>query len=352
MTHEDTHIESLFLQLLQKALGTRKRLERGLTEEEWEDMFRLHCVLGICVPALDGCPLDLKLMWIGRAERIAEQNQHVDAQCRQLCDKLTRSGYWNCILKGQGIAQLYPYPQWRQCGDIDVWVHGERDQLVSMVRRVTGYKGEVMYHHVEFPVFPDTEVELHFTPSWMFCPWHNRRLQRWFRERRQAGCVESSFGFPVADDEFNAVFILIHIFRHVFDEGIGLRQIVDYYYVLHRIQGHTHNLPALFRHLGVYRFARALMWVMAKALAMPEDWMPVSPDERTGKWLLAEIMQAGNFGHYDARNRDIVEAARGRRFLLRIQVTARRLRMFPMEALSEMPWRIVHYLWRKRKGFL
>jgi len=355
MMRQTTHSEELFLQLLQVALGTRGQMDEMPTDEQWDDLHRLalkHCVEGVCVPALDPCPIERKLLWIGHAERIAQQNQHLNEQCRKLCDKLTSSGYWNCILKGQGLALAYPHPEWRQSGDIDVWVEGGRERLVEMVRRVTKSKGEVMYHHIEFPVFPDTEVELHFTPSWMFCPWHNRRLQQWFEAQRKRGCTRDVQGFPIADDTFNAVFVLVHIFRHVFDEGIGLRQILDYFYVLKCVKGHTEELPSTLRRLGLYRFACALMWVMKEALAMPVEWMPVPPCEQTGRWLLAEILQAGNFGHHDERNKDIVTATRCRRFFLRFQVTVRRLRVFPMEALFEMPWRIVHYLWRRQKGYL
>lgn len=355
MKREVTSAESIFLQLLQLALGTRERMERVPTDEEWAQLYQLavkHCLVGVCLPALDGCPLEQKLVWIGRTEQMAQQNERLNAQCLQLCNKLTKSGYWNCVLKGQGLALRYPHPKWRQTGDIDIWVEGERDSLVEMVRRVTGQRGEVMYHHVDFPVFPDTEVELHFTPSWMFSPWHNSRLQRWFREQRAAGCVESPLGFPVATDEFNVVFVLVHIFRHVFDEGIGMRQIVDYFFVLKNMQGRTDRLPSLLKYLGLYRFSRAMMWVMGEALGMSEQWMVVKPCERTGRWLLAEILQAGNFGHYDERNKDIINTTRGRRFFLRIRVTLRRLMVFPTEALCEMPWRIVHYIWRRQKGYL
>lgn len=354
MNANHSPIENHFLHLLQVALGRRECLRPVPSPSEWEDLFRLaakHCVIGLCVPALADCPEDLRLSWMGHAEQIADRNHLMDDRCRQLCAKFTSSGYWNCILKGQGLALLYPYPQWRQPGDIDVWVGGGRERLVEMVRRVTGRRGEVMYHHIDFPVFPDVEVELHFTPSWMFCPWHNRRLQRWFASQEPAVSGDNALGVPLPSREFNVVFVLVHIFRHVFDEGIGLRQIIDYFYVLRDAHGDLSDPSALLKHLGLYRFACALMWVMGEALAMPKEWMPVPPDERTGRWLLAEILQAGNFGHHDERNADIFTAGLLRRFWLRWLVTARRLRVFPTEALWEMPWRIGHFWWRKAKGY-
>ena len=361
---------TLFFELLQVSLGTRKDLSKKPSVDEWFLMYdeaKRHCVLGVCLEALNreggrwaderGLPDEMKLRWVGRVEKITDENRHLDRQCQQLCDKLTRSGYWNCILKGQSLARLYPHPQWRQSGDIDVWVAGNRRKLVEMTRRVTGRREEVTYHHTDFNVFPDTPVELHFTPSWMFNPFLNRRMQRWFKEHQQA---EQVGGFPVPTREFNAVFVLLHIFRHVFDEGVGLRQIIDYFYVLKdfaKLYDYNDMKDmAIFEdiaHLGLGCFARGLMWVMHEALGMPREMMIIEPDEKRGRWLLSEIMQGGNFGHYDKRNEGIYhDSARMTRLRWRFAISMPRLHYFPLEALWEMPWRIWHFLWRWKNGYL
>lgn len=361
---------TLFLELLQVSLGTRKDLSRKPSVDEWFQMYdeaRRHCVLGVCLEALSreggrwaderGVPDEIKLRWVGRVEKIADENRRLNSQCQQLCDKLTRSGYWNCILKGQSLARLYPHPQWRQSGDIDVWVAGNRRKLVEMTRRITGRREEVTYHHTDFCVFPDTPVELHFTPSWMFNPFLNHRMQRWFRKHQHA---EQVGGFPVPTREFNAVFILLHIFRHVFDEGVGLRQVVDYFYVLKDFtclpDYNTMEEISIFEdiaQLGLGSFARGLMWVMHEALAMPCGMMITEPDEIRGRWLLNEIMQGGNFGHYDKRNEGIYHnSARMTRLRWRFCISLPRLRYFPLEALWEMPWRVWHFLWRWKNGYL
>lgn len=348
----------LFLELLQVALGTRDELSRIPSREEWDAMFRearRQCVLGVCLQALCkedgkwaermGMDADLKLRWIGRGEKTAEESRKRNRQCLRLCEKLAESGYWCCILKGQGLAQLYPYPQWRQSGDIDVWVRGKRGDLVEMTRRVTERRTEVTYHHTDFPVFEDTPVELHFHPSWMCNPLWNCRLQRWFDCHVQ---LREDAILPVPSTEFNVVFVLVHILRHVLDEGVGMRQIIDYYYVLHEAQGSCH--PPL-RRFGLERFAAGLMWMMHESLGLPREWMVAEPDRRVGEWLLREVMLAGNFGHDDPRVQSVNRNGRWHRLWWRMRQSTSRMRFFPVESVCEVPWRTVHLLWRKWKGY-
>lgn len=79
-----------------------------------------------------------------------------------------------------------------------------------------------------------TEVELHFQPSYMYNPVTNRRLLAFCRNHRNACAAnrvvleETDRPVAVATDAFNRVYVLQHIMRHLFEEGIGLRQLMDY----------------------------------------------------------------------------------------------------------------------------
>lgn len=99
---------------------------------------------------------------------------------RKVCKNFENEGFANCILKGQGNALLYPAPYMRTPGDIDIYLAGGRKRVMKYVNKVC--PNQVMrYHHVDFPVMK-TAIEVHFTPSYMFFPVHNRRMQKWFKE--------------------------------------------------------------------------------------------------------------------------------------------------------------------------
>ena len=81
-------------------------------------------------------------------------------------------------------------------------------------------------------------VELHFFPSSMNNPINHARLQKWFRRNADLQCsnvVSLSDGIgeiAIPTTAFNVVYQLTHLYHHFFDEGIGMRQIIDYFLVV------------------------------------------------------------------------------------------------------------------------
>jgi len=105
-------------------------------------------------------------------------------------------------------------------------------------------------------------------------------------------------GFRVPSLRFALVMQLAHIQRHALSLGVGLRQIIDYYFLLK--SGNNNQLiieNGKLKSLGLHHIAGALMWVMKEVLLMDEGWMIARPDEKRGRMLLDIIMAGGNFGH-------------------------------------------------------
>jgi hypothetical protein len=267
--------------------------------------------------------------------------------------KFRSEGFENCILKGQGLAQLYPEPALRMPGDIDIWLGGGDEKAIGYVRRFFP-ECRPTYHHVDFPISSDLEIEIHYRPSWTYNPFVNKRLQRFFLSlecEQFNNYVTTPEGcFPVPTMLFNRVYILLHIYRHLFFEGIGLRQILDYYYVLQ--QGMTDDerveLVSVLKRLKLMRFAGALVYVMQKVFGLEEKYAFVKPNARLGEFLLKEVMIAGNFGKYDHRyslgehkysfNRAVETMKRNMTLITR----------FPSEILWSSYFKVWHYCWRKR----
>ena len=77
---------------------------------------------------------DELLKWIVTAERIKHLNQYLNNTVPKVETLFKDNGFRGCILKGQGIAQLYPHPELRTPGDIDIWVCGRRKEIISFVK--------------------------------------------------------------------------------------------------------------------------------------------------------------------------------------------------------------------------
>ncbi len=358
-------IRHIFFDLLQYSLGNKTEFSHRLEVREWQALFSIstkQTLAGVCFAGIERLPKDMMppkevlLKWWNAAEQIKKRNERLYEAVGEAAESLKKAGFRSVILKGQGIARLYPNPLLRTCGDIDVWVDADRDEIMAFVKKNVWHT-EAVYHNISIPLINDVIIELHFTPSWMFSYFNNRRLQKFFRETadrqfsNKVQLPECREKVCVPTLAFNRVYILLHIYRHLFGEGIGLRQLLDYYYVL--TQGfseeeRTETLNTL-RKLGMLRFTAAVMWVLQKVFGMSDKFLLLTPDEKEGRFLLNEIMMAGNFGHYDKR----IQRSSSSELSLFIQRCSRNLRFihsYPSEVIWAPAFKIWHFFWRRKQN--
>ena len=306
---------------------------------------------------------ELLLVWMGKAQQIRRQNMKVNAVAGKLFSMLREDGFRCCILKGQGNALMYPNPYSRTPGDIDVWVNASREYIAEYAKSHFEIGDDIRFHHLE-TTMDGVPVELHFFPCSMNNSIYNARLQKWFKRNADLQCsnvvtLPDGYGeITVPTTSFNVVYILSHLYRHVFTEGIGLRQLLDYYFVV--MMWHTDltnltdsdsaDLAALQRELkrlGLWKFAGAVMYVLHEVFGLEEDMMIVPINEKEGMFLLDEIMRGGNFGQYDDRLGDKTGEGKVHRYFRMSLRNMRFVRHYPSEALCEPLFRTWFWTWKK-----
>ena len=358
----------LFFELIQVSIGKLDALSREPSTAEWNALYGMavkQAVAGVCfcgvqrLPKVQQPPKGLLLQWFALAEQIKQRNRLVNARACELQKQLEDDGLRACVLKGQGVARLYDFNDnvkdklgaYRQSGDIDVWVDGERDDTIRHMK--AHYKcGRTVIHHIDVEVFDDVPVEVHFVPSYSYSLPRYRVYKRFFNEYKNECFVTSGLGFCVPSLGFNVVYMLMHIFRHVFHEGIGLRQLMDYYFVLRNVnvKRNANAIKAL-REMGLLRFAAAVMYVEREVFGLQKEYMLCEPDEKAGRFLLDEIMRAGNFGQYDPRIRDAHSGGSLMLFMKNVKRVFGMVRYYPSEVLWAPFWKVGHFVWRKLKGY-
>ena len=379
-----------------------------------------------------GMEKELLLQWMAESQMLEKANVRLNDTAIQVSEWFRKKGFRTCILKGQGNALMYPNPYSRTPGDIDIWVEGGDKRVISFVRSISPHE-KACYHHIEFPSYKGMEVEVHYRPSFLLCFWHNRKLQKYYervKEEQFSHRVmlgeQGEIAIPTA--EFNLIFQLTHIFSHLMNEGIGLRQLVDYYFVIcdfYKVYQNSSN-PSVslskgsstfspspsssgsgdvtapsrcseplrskdggpskvspncagwdrrdaigdmtsatatalssfaanssaaidrvqkeLKELGLWMFAEGIMYIMQEVFGMPASRLIIPPNEKYGKFVLNEVLEAGNFGKHDARNR-FGRSQLGHN-LQRVYRDIRLVRYFPAEALCEPLFRIWHFFWR------
>ena len=443
--------QKIFFDFLRFCIGSAKEIPGSLKEVDWKELYAIaqkQALLGVLFYGIRRLPKELApeqkllMQWMVMAEQIRKQNIRLFQDSVKVCQNFENEGFANCILKGQGNALLYPNPYMRTPGDIDIYLSGGRRKIMKYVNRVC--PNQVMrYHHVDFPVMK-TAIEVHFTPSYMFCPIHNQRMQKWFEEVMGEQCnhrvsLPDGYGeIHVPQVSFNVIYILSHLYRHIFTEGIGLRQLLDYYYVVcdfckvyqissnHLSNFSNHTVPlskegstfsqspsssgsgdvtalrcseplrskdggpskvspdcagwdrldgsgdttsacsldagsssfsacssvALdvvqreLKHLGLWKFAGAVMFVMKEVFGLSEDRMIAPMDEKEGRFLLDEIMRGGNFGQYDDRMGSKVDESKIHRYFRMNLRNLRFVKHYPTEAVCEPVFRTWFAGWK------
>lgn len=361
-TQEQTSIIELFFNLIRCGIGKEKALPRTPSEEEWNELFDIakkQTLVGIAFAGIERLPQEqrppktLLLQWYKVCALIKSKNAELDKKCAIVSQKFKSEGFENCILKGQGIAQLYPDPTLRTPGDIDIWLDGGESKAIGYVRRFFP-NCEPTYHHVDFPIADDLDIEIHYRPSWTYSPLTNKRLQRYFDENAgtQFGndITTANGQFHAPTLAFNRIYILLHIYRHLFQEGIGMRQLLDYYFVLEKrfSQEEKDEYIKMLGHLGLKKFAAATAYILQEKFGLESENLPTIPDKRRGEFLLKEIMTAGNFGKYDTRYNIVSKENEFTHFLNSMQRIARLILQYPGETLWSPYFKVWHYFWRRR----
>ena len=358
--------EKLYFELIQIAIGSRICLSHTPSADEWGELYAMakkQSLVGICFAGVQRLqqqrqepPEMLYLTWMGMAAKIQQRNEVVNRQCVDLQKRLSADGLQSCILKGQGTALLYgTLAGLRQSGDIDIWVKGDMDTTIAWMKQKGIILGDVDSVHVPADFFDDTEVEVHFRPSYMFGRKAERFLMDFFEKSADSQmnhtCEQHGFTYPTV--AFNLVFSMVHINRHIYSEGIGLRQLLDYFMIL-KASTEIERKEAydLLRQMKIGKFVAGIMHILKSYFGLEDDYLICSANAKEGEFLLEEIMRGGNFGHYDDRNSNLPKSMRWLRGWWSLKRMARYAIHYPSESFAMPFWKIRHYFWRKKNGYI
>ena len=446
-----TQTSAIFL-FLRYCLEDKVDLSMVVSNMDWRQLYSFatkQTIIGICFDGIkrlseeypeelkkNPIERDLLMTWMGVSQQIRRQNMKVNGVAAKLYSMLREDGLRCCILKGQGNALMYPNAYSRNPGDIDVWVNASREQITEYAKKHFELGDDIRYQHIETSV-DGVPVELHFFPCTMNNPIYNARLQKWFKRNVDLQCsnvvsLPDGIGeIAIPTTAFNVVYQLTHLYHHFFDEGIGMRQIIDYFLVVNDfsknvfldtdfsnpsvslskgsstshpspLSSEERDVTALrcseplrskdggaskpspncagwdrlaieennsggsatavtssastaldvvqreLKYLGLWKFARAVMYVLHETLGLSEEKMIAPMDEKRGKLLLAEILNGGNFGKHFTKYGHFTQQGMAKKYFLKIWRNMHFVRYYPAEALSEPIFRTWHFFWRMK----
>lgn len=372
-----------FYTILQSAIGKTVQLSHTLSEKEWNEIFGLakkQALVGIMFEGVERLPQEqwpprnVVLQWAMMVESIKHRNRQTTDVCLRLTEALSKDGFETCILKGQanhvyydGLNSEHSLGPLRICGDVDAWIW-PKEKTKHPVKSIIDYCQSkkillsLCHLHAEVKPVNGVPVEIHFRPSFLNTPMRDRYFQRLFQSAHfEKVNIDGCCKLTKLRVDYDLLFQMNHIYRHLLDEGVGMRQVLDFYMLLKAyrkeslVRVNLMDGSALQRHVkacGMGRFASALMYVLQKIFDMDSSELLCVPSEHHGSFLLDEMMLAGNFGQYDARMRALV--VKKGKLSYQLQKASRRfkrnlrfLTSYPEEVIWEPIARVEHFLWRK-----
>ena len=358
--------QKIFFDFLRFCIGSAKEIPGSLKEVDWKEIYAIakkQCLVGVLFDGIKKLPAEhvgmekeLLLHWMAESQMLEKANVRLNDAAIQVSEWFRKKGFRSCILKGQGNALMYPNPYSRTPGDIDVWIDASRERIMEYTQKKFELGDDIRLQHLETSL-DGVPVELHFFPCSMNNPIYHARLQKWFRRNANLQCShivglpDGAGDIAIPISAFNVVYQLCHLYHHFFDEGIGMRQIIDYYYVVSMLNVNCEMLtwlPKDLKHLGLWKFAGAVMYVLHEALGLSEEKMIAPMDEKRGKLLLEEILNGGNFGKHFTKYGHFTQQGMAKKYFLKIWRNMHFVRYYPAEALSEPIFRTWHFFWRMK----
>lgn len=294
-----------FIELLRSGLWNRAPLADGLEQlsmADWNKILLLSQQQGVIalvgqavqqLPQTVLPPSDMLLQWIGYTHSVEATHLHFNEIIREVLQWFSDAGIRCGVFKGETLSALYPQPNLRTCGDVDLWFpEADGVEKATEFLEKQGLKVTPDPHHAIMD-YQDVSFELH--PDCINLP---------FRIKIPVSLVkENSPGYSgyQLNNAANTVMLLTHAAHHFIETGLGLRHLCDWAVWLHAkgsCKEVTDGLQEIKRiGAGVFltEFTALAVELLDLDSAVAKDIAQKSKDTLRLK-MLRDMLQQGNLG--------------------------------------------------------
>lgn len=251
------------------------------------------------------------------------------------------------LLKGQGIAQYYPNPDLRQCGDIDLYIRPvDFDRACEVISAMASPEERraafslKKHHQIKLGKVP---VEIHrYTDIY-----YPARLNRIYQSISDDGVSTDTMTLHLFDIDvttpslnFNAFYLFSHFWHHFIAEGVGLRQIIDWALLFNRF---SDQIDAEYLRNVLLKMHLMKQWVVfghivVDFLGLPKEKFPLYSEKykNLSEKALSIILIEGNFGNANNKGTNRPQGYLNGKLYAMFRHLKRNLRvisLFPRDAL-------------------
>lgn len=312
-------MEKKLFEILRSELWGTELSFSQLSHSEFEELMALageQTVTGLVGDCLIKNNIKLEredaLSLFAKLKAIEKRNAHVNENLVSFVNFMERKGVDYIIVKGQVAGALYPNPDARMSGDVDLYFVGDNyKKIKGLVEQRLGKQLSKLSDgkHVEFEV-NNVVFELHEKLSRLA----TRKHQEYWDQMIDHAILEGTDTVTIAGKEiktlsatYNALYIFVHLFYHMTASGVGLRQLCDMMKSLSPTLPHREGvskidkerLEEILKKLGYLKAYKAMGAFLVEYLGLPEEEFPFALTEKDRKWVETiknNILKRGNFG--------------------------------------------------------
>lgn len=193
---------------------------------------------------------------------------------------LTKAGIRPVLMKGAGLAALYPEPQMRTWGDIDLFVGIDQYHPACAVMRETFPDAlkfdEELDHYKHYNLIADgISIEIHRVSVGFQHPIDERRYAQMehFGVEHAEPLTVNGLEVKVFEPTFNALFVMLHSWEHMITQGANVRQLYDVALLLRRYhkQIDAQRLKKWLNQLHLMDVWKLYVYLLVQYLGVPQE---------------------------------------------------------------------------------
>ncbi len=249
----------------------KEAARQGLLAIAWDALEKLQAEHGgLC----RGMSRETRIRWALSIKHIEKVHLRQREALKELAGIFAESGMRVMVLKGLGLAEMYPRPAHRECGDLDIYLFGDFEKGNEVMRKMGiaveydgtkhskfYYKGIPVENHKNFLNVTTTRVDKDL----------ERELIRILQEQKCGSLDLGGITVDVPPPDFQMIFLTRHTITHFLASGLVLRHLYDFgiFYSAHAQEVDLDRIEKIFKRESQHKLYRAFLDVLQIYLGMP-----------------------------------------------------------------------------------
>lgn len=252
---------------------------------DWNSLVNLAARQGVLCVARDGLvqmpgiSRELLIRWELSVQKLEARNKKQRAVIKELVALFRENGIEMLLLKGIGLSELYPDPNHRECGDIDIFLFGDYEKGNKVIEELGIEVEKEGSKHSKF-YFKGVPVENHKT----FLNVEYTQTDKNLEKHLHKILYEQGFDSIVIDDtkvsiptpDFTAIFLSRHDITHFLASGLVLRHFCDLalFFEKNRARIDFANFEKVMKEEGQSNLISSFLAIGNLHLGLPEESLP------------------------------------------------------------------------------